>query len=992
MTGISPASDGPTTAIVTEQTTAIASLTSTTSMTKTTTKQLTKPNTPKSMLTSSATTSVNSPITGNPANTMKVSTAKPTTTFKPTKTTTTPTTTTQSKTPARPTTTTKSTTTMKQPTTTKVKTTMKPTTVAKPTKTTNPTTTTKPTTAMAPTTTTKATTTTKPTTATTSIPPTTTMKPTTTRKATTTTKPTTTTKLTTTTTTTPTQPTTTMKPTMKPTTTGKATTTTKPTTTIKPTTITATTSTQLTTTMKPATTTKPSSTIKTTMKTSETITSTKITTTKESTTQQPSLEPPGQTTSVSPTSTVPVCETSQCFSVGYEMWSMIDTNTDPCMDFYTFACGQWIIAREDLISEGYVDETDTAYTNPIDMDSLYPKLQRLLEDPLDPSIDSVFTRTTKQLYMACLSSTSASSDKALTELHEILDPLGLDESLQSSLSLETLQRSAVTSFGVGALFDTSLQQIVIDGVNTYILQVLQNYIIRVAQALNVYFSQVPDYGDYDYMLDLKRRKKRSDESSDNVNDNEEYDDYDNDPEVRKGRRLLQDDGRTDDLYTTLKSLLTTTLGIERKLANVISQDPSQSVLISMETLSARLPNLQWSDATGVTSSSQVLVKNYGYFEIIDGIVRDTDQDVMKFFIWIQILLSGIWKFLPPTLRRSLDGLGGRREKDYTWADCIDFTIDLLSPELHTVYTDLYVTQISQSEIYLTSLVGNITSSLEHATSESSAMSDGTKMVASEIIGSVSTKLSKVQEVRDVNILISNVQVNFTFLQLGHRYTVRAHRRRVTDKLYTPVTFQEPQWYTARPYYDKNTATLVLPTAITAQDLQLKPQFFVYSTLGRQIASELVIPIYGDMNDINMTLTWWDDVSMSYFEDAMTCFSDGVTDIGTVTKDSVTSLIAKTHSALNVTLKEYYRQTFSDSYRVPMLDYISEQLQYISFAQNFCEIQSTESGQVSRKVVNDAISNTFGFADHFGCSSSSLMDRQNKCSVFDSGHTRNFMTV
>lgn len=111
-----------------------------------------------------------------------------------------------------------------------------------------------------------------------------------------------------------------------------------------------------------------------------------------------------------------VCMTSGCITAASRILNAIDTSTEPCNDFYQFACGNFIkntfIPDDKLIVDTFTDLADY-----IDI-----QLRTIIEDEIDANESRVF-KLVKELHRSCMNRTEVEA-LGLEPFNEILQKIG----------------------------------------------------------------------------------------------------------------------------------------------------------------------------------------------------------------------------------------------------------------------------------------------------------------------------------------------------------------------------------------------------------------------------------------------------------------------------------------------------------------------------------------------------------------------------------------
>lgn len=111
-----------------------------------------------------------------------------------------------------------------------------------------------------------------------------------------------------------------------------------------------------------------------------------------------------------------VCMTSGCITAASRMLNAIDTSTEPCNDFYQFACGGFI-KNTFIPDDKLIVDTFTELADHIDI-----QLRTIIEDEIDANESNVF-KLVKQLHRSCMNRTEVEA-LGLEPFNAILRKIG----------------------------------------------------------------------------------------------------------------------------------------------------------------------------------------------------------------------------------------------------------------------------------------------------------------------------------------------------------------------------------------------------------------------------------------------------------------------------------------------------------------------------------------------------------------------------------------
>ncbi len=649
--------------------------------------------------------------------------------------------------------------------------------------------------------------------------------------------------------------------------------------------------------------------------------------------------------------------------------SSIDRGTDPCNDFYKFACGKFAANHPIPSDQTGVDQFYALYN--VNTQSLQAILEKAAAAGAGRSGDEA---KIGDFYHACMD-TDAIEAKGLAPAQPLLGLVdGLGNGMRAKLGLTPviarLQRE-----GIDAFFSYGEQQDFHDATK------------QIAYAAQGGLG-LPEK---DYYLRTGAK----------------------DEEIRKqyvahvAKMLVLAGSSPEQAGKDAEGILKFETALAKGSMGVTEmRDPDKVYhLEPIAAFEAKLPGVnfgQYEQEVHSPSISEINNMTPTYFPALILAVRDTDMPVLKAYMRYHVLTS-----LASQLPKRFDDenfdfyarkLEGQPEQRPRWKRCSAATDGALGEALGKLYVAQYFAGDSKAKML--EMVADIETAMDHDIDQLDWMSAPTKVRAKEKLHAVANKIGYPDKWRDYTAL--EVKVDDP---LGNRVraAVFEHDREM-NKIGKPV--DKGEWLMTPPtvnaYYDPSMNNINFPAGI------LQPAFYDpkqddavnYGHIGAVIGHELThgFDDEGRKFDAKGNLSdWWTADDVKKFETRTDCLVNeyggfvavddvhvnGKLTLGENTADNGGLVLAYLAYLDRAKKNGVDLQSKTDGYSKP-------QQFYIAFAQNWCENSRPEA--VRSQVLQDphspdhfrangAIVNQPGFAEAFGCKKGTPMVPASSCRVW-----------
>uniref|UniRef100_A0A672M9N3 endothelin-converting enzyme 1 n=1 Tax=Sinocyclocheilus grahami TaxID=75366 RepID=A0A672M9N3_SINGR len=672
-----------------------------------------------------------------------------------------------------------------------------------------------------------------------------------------------------------------------------------------------------------------------------------------------------------------ICLTEACVTVASKIVEALDRSTDPCQDFYQYACGGWV--RKNPLPDG---RSRWSTFNSI-WDQNQAVLKHLLENGTFNS-SSEAERKTQSYYLSCLNEQRI-EELGAQPLIDLIAKIGgwnITESWDKDNFLDVLKivsgpYRAQPFFTVGVSVDPKNS-------NSNVIQVDQSGLFLPSR---------------DYYLNKTNEKVLK-----------AYLDY----MVELGLLLGGDKNST-------RVQMQQILDFETALANItVPQDERRDEekiyhKITIADLQVLAPAVEWLDYLNfvlspleLNETEPVVVYAKEYLQQVSDLINKTDHSLLNnYMIWnlVQKGASSLDQRFENAQDKLLESLYGTKKScTPRWQTCIGNADDTLGFALGALFVK--ATFDKQSKEIAEGMIDEIRTAFKDALDDLNWMDEQTRQAAKDkadaiydMIGFPDFILDS-KELDDVYDGYEVTEDNF-FQNMINFYNFSA--RVMADQLRKPPN--RDQWSMTPPtvnaYYMPTKNGIVFPAGILQAPFytQDHPKALNFGGIGVVMGHELTHAFddQGREYDKDGNLRpWWQNSSVDAFKNRTECMIDQYTQY-TINGEHINGKQTLGENiADNGGLKAAYHayrswvQKNGEEKRLPAVNLTNDQLFFVGFAQVWCSVRTPESAHEGLMTdphsppkyrVIGTLSNSPDFTEHFQCPLGSPMNSGHRCVVW-----------
>ncbi|XP_061493453.1 endothelin-converting enzyme 2 isoform X1 [Rhineura floridana] len=672
------------------------------------------------------------------------------------------------------------------------------------------------------------------------------------------------------------------------------------------------------------------------------------------------------------------CLTEACIIVAGKILEALDRETNPCDDFYQYACGGWI--KRNPLPDG---RSKWSTFNSI-WDQNQAIMKHLLENATFNS-SSEAERKTQHYYLSCLKEQKIEElgSQPLVDLIEKIGGWNITGPWNQTNFMEVLKLVSGTyraspffTLFVGADSKSS---------NSNIIQLDQSGLFLPSR---------------DYYLNKTANEKVL----------AAYLDY----MVEVGTLLGGTKASTEEQMQRV-------LELETELANLtVPQDERRDDekiyhKLNIAELQVLAPAIDWLDFISyflspleLTDAEPVVVYGKEYLQQVSQLIKNTDQSILNnYMIWnlVQKTASTLDQRFEAAQEKLLETLYGTKKScTPRWQTCISNTDDTLGFALGALFVK--ATFDRHSKEIAEDMIAEIRTAFEESLDQLDWMDEKTRQAAKEKADSIYDMIGFPEFILDDKELDDvydgyEVSEDSFFQNMLNFYNFSA--RFMADQLRKPPN--RDQWnmtpQTVNAYYLPTKNGIVFPAGILQAPFYAHnhPKALNFGGIGVVMGHELTHAFddQGREYDKEGNLRpWWQNSSLEAFQNRTACMVEqyskylvngehvnGKQTLGENIADN--GGLKAAYNAYKVWLKKN-----GEEKHLPSVDLTSHQLFFLGFAQVWCSVRTPESsheGLVTDPHSPDkfrvigTLSNSRDFLEHFECPIGSLMNPGKHCEVW-----------
>lgn len=685
-----------------------------------------------------------------------------------------------------------------------------------------------------------------------------------------------------------------------------------------------------------------------------------------------------------------ICLTPGCIRTASTILSSLNSSIDPCVDFYEFACGQWI--------KGHPIPDDAPSVSNFENlgQDLEFALKELLEDKeTDQNWDTSAVAKSKQFYRLCLNE-SEIMDSWRSTFDEVVASFGgwpsLGAQIPPQTSIETLYANMVAKFKADSLFKATVQP---DDKNS------QRHVLLIDQPQLNLFAR-------DFYVTAENEERLAYMTL-----------------IRDVLILLK--ARPDSATRDAEEIIE----FETALANITMADEQRHDIAEMYTkitlgkMKQELPNFDWllffnkvfeniKDKQGnpinFNESTEVVIYGLVFLRRLDKMLPQYDKrKVINYLEWCWFFKTMLRDLPDPfalTIFKFYKTLNLMNVQKVRWHGCVTRINSLMPMATSTIYVRNHFDHEAKQQVE--EMISLIMESFVDLLMSEDWLTQETKQFAKQKVNEMKRKIGYPDYLNDP----ASVDKEYAAFKVfaGDYYKTKfnfyeEYQRDILERIVQAV--DRERWVAGaalvNAFYSPNTNEIIFPAGILQPVFYSKdfPSSMNFGGIGVVIGHEITHGfddrgrLYDNLGNIRQ---WWDNATILKFEKKAECIEQQYSSY--VLEQISMQINGKSTKGENIAdnggLKQAYRaykkyeQQHSTPPRLPGVNLTHDQLFFLNYAQIWCGTMNDK--EAIRKLrtsehspgpirVKGPLSNSVDFATAYNCPAGSPMNPLHKCRVW-----------